>query len=694
MPIIRLLFLIGCFCFGQSLAAQTKSTLDSIWREIDLDDVVVTAQYVPTHAKNAVHQVRVIKALEIEQQGQNNLAEVLTNQLNLRVSTDPILGNGLQIQGIGGENIQILIDGVPVIGRVNGNIDLSQINLHNVDRIEIIEGALSAQYGSNASGGVVNIITKKSQLPRLKVESRNQYEDIGILNNALSLGAQFGKLYAAVNGVRFESRFADEDSLRLYETRTLPSGDSYRTKTNPWNPKLQYGLDGTLRYRWSDSLNLTYQYRYFDEDLVRFGEVRRPQFQPYAFDENYRTLRQDHSLRLESHFNSKWYLNSTMAYNQFDRIKESLRLDIESATTTPIADEQDTTNFTALLHRSVLSTTFSGSLNGQAGLEAMHETGTGGRIVDSTSAPYDKAVLTNYAAWIGLRLQTAGNMTLSANLRYGHNTKFDHPLIPSFHAQWQPNRQWQLKMSYAHGFRAPSLKELHFNFVDVNHFIIGNPDLQPENSRNASLALNFEPLFGSSQPLTISGRLFYNHIRDRIVLAEFSAAQFNYQNLEEFRTHGINVRLDWQVKPALRLKAGYAHTRLSNTFSRANFTGPDYRGFSEWQNELHYDLPGIASRLLVIHRFFGRQVRFFENTEGIIEEGSLGQYHLLNATLSRNFWGDRLFIAVGAKNLLDTETISLSGQGGGGAHSTTGDSQLLGWGRTLFIRASLTFTVR
>jgi len=109
----RLYFLGSLLCCSGLLAAQSSDPADStIWKDITLEDVVVTAQYAPSHPSRAVHQVRVIEALDIQQQGLNNLAEVLTNQLNLRVSSDPFLGNGLRIQGIGGENVQLL--GVPI----------------------------------------------------------------------------------------------------------------------------------------------------------------------------------------------------------------------------------------------------------------------------------------------------------------------------------------------------------------------------------------------------------------------------------------------------------------------------------------------------------------------------------------------------------------------------------------------------
>jgi len=80
---------------------------------------------------------------------------MLSTELNIRTTHDGALGSSLTMQGLGGEHIKILVDGVPVIGRENGNIDLDQINLQNVDHIEVINGPMSVVYGSNALAGVI-----------------------------------------------------------------------------------------------------------------------------------------------------------------------------------------------------------------------------------------------------------------------------------------------------------------------------------------------------------------------------------------------------------------------------------------------------------------------------------------------------------------------------------------------------------
>ena len=75
----------------------------------------------------------------------------------------------MSMQGISGENVKILIDGVPVLGRLDGNIDLSKINLNDVDQIKVIEGPQSVSYGTNGMAGTINIIIKKDQKKKKKL---------------------------------------------------------------------------------------------------------------------------------------------------------------------------------------------------------------------------------------------------------------------------------------------------------------------------------------------------------------------------------------------------------------------------------------------------------------------------------------------------------------------------------------------
>mgnify|MGYP006265328017 FL=1 len=132
--------------------------------------------------KRQVNKIKVIDREKIEAIGAVNLRDVLSNENNIRISQDNVLGSFMSLQGISGQNVKILIDGVPIIGRLNGSVDLSQINLNDIERIEIVEGPLSVNYGTDALAGTINLISKKKTSDGFSVNLNSYYESIGQYN--------------------------------------------------------------------------------------------------------------------------------------------------------------------------------------------------------------------------------------------------------------------------------------------------------------------------------------------------------------------------------------------------------------------------------------------------------------------------------------------------------------------------------
>ena len=148
---------------------------------LNMDEVVVTAQYTPERADKSIYRIEVINARQIEQKAATNMADLLKDQPTMRVGQDAIFGTTLKMQGLSGENVKFLMDGVPMVGRMNGNFDLNQINLYNVDHIEVIEGPMSVIYGSNALAGVINIITKENRSSLFNATATAYTESVGLL---------------------------------------------------------------------------------------------------------------------------------------------------------------------------------------------------------------------------------------------------------------------------------------------------------------------------------------------------------------------------------------------------------------------------------------------------------------------------------------------------------------------------------
>jgi outer membrane receptor for ferrienterochelin and colicins len=654
------------FCFVWAICASAQT--DSILLSVNIDDVVVTAQYTPTAARNAVQRVEVIGRREWREQGLVNLSDLLQRQLTMRISPDPILGNGLAIQGLGGQNVQIMIDGVPVIGRLGGEIDLTQLSLARFERVEIVTGAQSARYGSDAAGGVINLITRRGQDDDWSLEVGGQYETVDLDQQHIRIGRRLGDFRVEVGADRYRARFAPLDSLRA--------------GTVPWNPKEQLGYDASLVYAPHDSLRIRYGYRGFSEELSIFGAVRRPQFLPYVQDQFFDTHRRDHALSANYRINPVWTADLTAGSNSFDRYRRTERRDLEPDTTRLVAGEQDTTRYSGTLARLSLSSAGGGRFDAQFGVEYRRESGSGRRILDSANVNRNP-VLQNLAAWAGLTYRPHEEWTVEATTRFGYNNRYDHPVVPALHVLWKPSPAWRWRAGYAAGFRAPSLQELFFNFIDVNHFIIGNQNLRAERSTN--LRLSGEWIDLKQLPLTISGELFYNQIRQRITLADMGEVRFSYLNLDRYETHGMTLQAEYNLSDALTLVSGGALTRLTNPAADEQAELPDYLTLGEVRNELTYRPARLGLTLRIDHRYVGRRDRYVLGDDGSFTQGFIGDYHLLHVTTSKSLWEDRITLTAGVKNLPNRDRVPVTGGSGGGPHAGGGGGQLIDFGRSGFV---------
>ncbi|MSW64981.1 MAG: TonB-dependent receptor plug domain-containing protein, partial [Actinobacteria bacterium] len=180
----KILFIAVLSWIYLSLEAQQKPDLfkeDSI-RHKELQEVTVTGQHRPQSVKNSVFQVKIINKERIQRQAATKLQDVLNNELNIRFSQDLATGGSdINMLGLSGQNVKILIDGAPMVGRqgTSNEININQIDINSIERIEIIEGPLSVVYGADALAGVINIITKKPNGQKLSVTARLHEETAG-----------------------------------------------------------------------------------------------------------------------------------------------------------------------------------------------------------------------------------------------------------------------------------------------------------------------------------------------------------------------------------------------------------------------------------------------------------------------------------------------------------------------------------
>ncbi|MCC7505931.1 MAG: TonB-dependent receptor [Saprospiraceae bacterium] len=656
-----------------------------------LREVVVTAQFAPTDVRSATHAVRILRRDRIERLGANNLEQLLRQELNLGIGQDMVLGSSLSMQGMSGQNVKILIDGVPVIGRQDGNIDLGQINLANVDRVELIEGPTSVYYGTDALAGVINLITRRSQLEPWRLSVNSQYETLGERSLGGSAGVRLGEKWLLLGSGGY-------DHFTGFDT-------SASSRNRLWNPKKQTYGDATLRYNGAGDHVFRLKGALFLEQVDNLGEVRRPQFKPYAFDEFYRTQRRDLAFLHEGSVGSGLFWNNTLGANFFYREKEARRTDLETAETMPLNAEQDTIRFNSYMLRSVLASQGAHRRwQWMAGIDGRYDTGSGRRILDTLNNTVGESAMLDAAVLGSLRFRATADLSLEAGLRAGWNSRYNGSVVPSFHIRQNLGEAFSLRASYARGFRSPDIKELFFYFVDVNHYIVGNADLRAETTDNVQATLGWQGKTGAIRwNAQVCG--FSNWLRDKIELYEFvdlpgggiepaqgdtTTLRYTYFNIDQYRTHGATLRASAQWR-GLRLEGatnriGHYNPEHDNMPETPAFTyTQEWSGSVQWEHSDGWNA-GVWARTT------DRFVRYYpekENGQTIARQRIINGFTQMDASVGKSMWNNRIVLTAGVRNLLDVQSTLITGSGTGNHTGGGTTQQNISPGRSWWLRATV-----
>jgi outer membrane receptor for ferrienterochelin and colicins len=677
-------FFLLLFVSPQLIAQEM---LDSIPLSVSFDEeIVVTGQYSPTEMKASTLPIRVITKEMITQRAATNLTEVFQQEANIRIAQDPVLGTTMTMNGLEGQHIKILIDGVPMIGRSDGNLDLDRIQVQDVERIEIIENAMSVAYGTNALGGIINIITKKSQQDTWTARITGQLQSNEQYNASIALGKKWKNFAVDLN-----YNFSHFNGF---------STDTLRSQT--WNPKQQHFVGGRLYYTIpSSAISLSYQYNYLNEVIEDRGNIKLGAFPSlaYAKDYDFVTITQDHSIAALGYLDDKkhYYLDALVAFNDYQRAKNGYFRSMKENVSEDTLDrlDSDTTSFQAWNIRATLASQYYKKLDFKAGIDIRYDYTTGARIKE------EQAVLGDFAAFLNLRYQPIRVLNIEAGIRAAYNTTGLIPITYSLGLKWKIKDGMNLRFSYARGIRTPSLKELYLNFVDVNHNIQGNPNLKPEYAHTLSLGWAYNKVYQGGHMINVATNGFYNYIQQQITLYSYEtdslgnfvvnneSNKYAYFNLEEYQNWGINSQVKYQHK-GLVIRLGTTLIGHYNQLSNSEESIAPFQYTLEFTQEVSYTFKKLNLSLSLFRRDYDKQVNYMAVTNPMTQETEIVQntlqgYGLMDITVNKYFFNKGLSISAGVKNILNVQQVNQLGtataHGGGGNGSTS-----IAMGRIFFLR--------
>lgn len=649
-----------------------------------LDDVVVTGQYEPQSMRQSVYQIRSIDRERIQLRAATNLIGVLNNELGIRFSNDLTLGTSdIQLMGMSGRNVKILLDGVPMVDRGDTRESLNQVDINTVERIEIVEGPMSVSYGTDALAGIINIITKKPGSEKLSVTARVQEETAnkeyspftgkGVHNQNLGVTWQRKGWNVYVGGTHND--FGGWQGIST-------------TRAKDWHPKRQLLGNTKFGYR-NETFNIWYRLDALNETIDAMGPANINTNQ--ARDQKYLTNRLTHQLQSDWKVNEQLQLNAILSYTDYSRKTQTSNIDLNTGRRTLSlgAGEQDLSLFDTKIFRATAQYKVSNAVSFQPGVDINIDGASGARILGSPT-------INDYAFFVSSELKPTSAITLRPGLRFIKNSVYDAPpVIPSLNAKIALHRNTDLRFAYARGFRSPALRELYFNFFDASHSIKGNPDLKAEYSNSFNGSLTWRSITMPTLRLTSTLTGFYNDFHNLISYG-YDAANPGLMmtiNVDRFKTTGGTFNNTLNARN-FQFTLGFSHVGRYNSLTETSTDLPEFVWSPEINSNLTYHLTKIDTKISLFYKFTGKRPAYetLTDTQGgtTIRLAETASYQWADLTLNKSIT-KYVTLNAGIKNLFNITRLNNTSGDVGGSHST-GGSVPLSYGRSYFLGLNFQWT--
>ena len=682
MTIDRYIVLISFFVLlHTTLNGQNRDTTKHT-----IDQVVVTAQLEPTSLKNSVYKVQTITQDQIRRRSTADITTLLNTQLGIRFSNDMALGEtDIQVMGMNGQNVKILIDGVPLLDRGATRQSLTQIDVNTIEKIEIIEGPVSVAYGTDALAGVINIITKNPtdhntwnlQARLLEATANKEY------NPMVNEGRH--NAYIGLN-YRLDPNWSIGTDI---SRNTFGGWKGYSTgRSLDWQPKDQWLGSAKVAYE-NDKHQTWYRLDYTNEDIYTPGNYNPNNT---VIDKHFITNRYNNMLQSNWRLSERWSANGALSYQNYERktITERTYLETNETELTTGAGEQDIAKFDNMFFRGTTQYKLSDRVFAQAGLEYDREHGTGARLKDNST-------LTEYALFLTAEIKALPWMDIRPGLRFLGNSVFDAPpVIPSLNAKFMLNEAFDLRTSYARGFRSPALRELFFTFFDTNHSIRGNENLKPEHSNSYNAYLSYQKQINESNDYNASIGGFYNLFDNMITMGidpEDGSAN-TYINLEKYKTAGVMWENNY-IYRNLQLGLGFSYIGRYNRLYDEDNSLSQFLWTPEVNSSVFYTITQWGTDINLFYKFYGRRPAFEsrENSTGDIEAHQvfIGSFTQADLTINQRI-NSMLNLHAGVRNLFNTINVTNTGTVGDGAHSAAQSAIPMSYGRSFFLGLQFTMS--
>lgn len=521
-----------------------------------LEEVVVTGTGTEHYLKDAPVQTEVITRRALEQFQARSMEELLAGLSPSLTFHDGSMGSHIQLNGLNNDYILILIDGKRMNGDVGGQNDLNLLNPANIERIEIVKGAASSLYGSDAIAGVINIITKKHH-DKTEFTSTSRVGAYGDVRESASLGLTIGQV-KSMTGVNFHHTDGWRNTDLQWNQQQLKPGSTMKTVNRSTNYTLTENLDWNV----NDRLSLTASGSYYERWVVR-------PHGPWSYLPNdfyYRNY--GFAAGGKYRLGGRNYLTADLSYDRYGYFYDYKLQEV----TDYFKDGDRITYFPGQRIKQSVQRQVLGQVKGVFYIGDRHLLNTGFEyLYNHLESPHhidgDRASVYTLAAYAQEEWTAADDVVLTAGARGTVHKETGFNLSPKIAVLYNKG-DFRLRASYALGYKSPTVKELYYNYtatlgggsLTAYH---GNKDLKAQTSQYASVGAEY-----AGRKFQASVTAYANFLRNMIELVEINLTaeeKLNeiekskmYLNLTQARIWGVDFTFNYQPVQTLTVSGGYS----------------------------------------------------------------------------------------------------------------------------------------
>lgn len=694
---ITTIFCLLSICMGFS---QEKDN-DSIVAK-KMQEVVVTGQFSPQSIKKSVFNVRLISAKDIQNLAANNLSDVLNQYLNITVRPSGTNGRStVSLFGLDSQYFKIFMDGVPLANEagLGNNIDLSQINLNDIEQIEIVEGSMGVTHGANSVSGILNIVTKKSSQYKWNISATTQEETVKNEFSVFEKGRhiQALKIAHAINDNWFISLGANRNDFQGF--LDVKKGKNYsendQNRGYRWLPKEQLNGTGLISYK-KNNFNIFYKFEYLDETVDYYNSTVQSGYNAqlgsyrYANDKRYLTNRYFHNLNSTGKLFSKLNYNISLSHQKQERNIEDFKYYLPTKTegnNVVIKDQ----SMEVLYSTGTLSNFFEcKKVDLQLGYEFVNNKGFS--LVQETNnniVPVSKK-LENYDFFIFSEIKATEKFSIRPGIRVSAQSKFKNQQASSLGIRYLFNNGIELRGSYGTSFRTPTFQELYSKQIFDGHFFAGNENLIPETSTSYEMSLKKTSILPSEVQIsnTFSGSFLNVNHRIDMALVRFNPdtgnPEYQYINISKYRMWNASTTNQFK-KENWSFNLGASVIGVSQKLENQVFTSNEkYLYAFNLNSSVTYTVPKWTITFSAYYKFNGKTQQFIEGTSEYIIS-TIDSSNWLDASIRKTFFKNKFETTIGGRNLMNVTNINQTKASEGAGHA--GASQImLAYGRSYFLK--------